>query len=105
VVASLSTTGYSVITGAREPRHHTAPTAMTSQQVKQAFAAAGIRVRVADQGLKFRVCTVNGASFDREVASAVAASVGLTDVLANLGGQYNQAHELIGYKPGAIVRA
>jgi len=77
---------------------------MTSQQVKQAFAAAGIHVRVANQRLNFRVCTVSGDPFDREAASAVAASIGLTDVLARPGGQYNQAHELIGYKPGAIVR-
>jgi hypothetical protein len=77
---------------------------MTSQQVKQAFTSAGIRVRVANQHLKFRICTLNGAPFDREAASAVAASIGLTDCFMRLGGQYNQSHELIGYKPAAIVR-
>ena len=78
---------------------------MNSQQVKEAFSAAGIKVRVADHGVKFRVCTASGAAFDREAASAAAASIGLTDVLAVPGGQFNQSHELIGYKPGAIRRA
>lgn len=75
---------------------------MNSQQIKQAFQAAGIKVRVADQGLKFRICTVGDVAFNREAASAVAASIGLTNTTAVLGGQFNQAHELIGYKPGAV---
>ena len=78
---------------------------MNSQQVKQAFQAAGIKVRVADLGIKFRVCTLGDVAFNRAAAAAVAASIGLTDVLASLGGQFNQAHELIGYKPGAVRQA
>ena len=77
---------------------------MNSNQVKQAFKAAGIKVRVADQGLKFRVCTLGDTAFDRAAAVAVAASIGLTDVFATLGAQFNQAHEMIGYKPGAVRR-
>ena len=75
---------------------------MNSQQVKQAFQAAGVKVRVADQGLKFRICTVSGAAFDRAAVAVAAAALGLTDVLARVGGNFNQAHEFIGYKPGAI---
>ena len=77
---------------------------MNSQQVKQAFKQAGISVRVADQGAKFRICTTSGDAFDQAHAADTAQSIGLTDVLGRLGGQFNQAHELIGYKPGAIRR-
>jgi hypothetical protein len=77
---------------------------MNSQQVKQAFKVAGLSVRVADQKLKFRICTVSGAPHDRAAAVACAAAIGLTDVFAVPGGQFNGAHELIAYKPGAIRR-
>ncbi len=75
---------------------------MDSKQVKAAFKDVGIKVRVADQGLKFRICTVGDTPFNHAEAKAVAASLGLTSSLAEPGGQINQAHELIGYKPGAI---
>ncbi|AKJ28805.1 hypothetical protein [Caldimonas brevitalea] len=76
---------------------------MDSKQVKAAFGAAGIKVRVADQGLKFRVCTQNSEPYaDRAAAKRVAASLGLTDVFAAPGGQFSQSHELIAYKPGSI---
>ena len=80
---------------------------MNSQQVKAAFAAAGIRVRVADQGLKFRICPLRDTdpAFDQPAALAVGASLGLTSVLLEAGGQFNTTRELIGYKPGAIRRA
>lgn len=77
---------------------------MNSQQIKSAFAAAGIRVRVADLGLKFRVCTQGDVAFDKSAAKAVAASIGLTDCLAIAGGQFNQAHEMVAFKPGAVRR-
>lgn len=77
---------------------------MNSQQVKTAFAAAGIKVRVADQGPKFRVCRLGEVAHDLAASAAVAASLGLTDVLGALGGQLNQAHELTCYKPGVIRR-
>lgn len=77
---------------------------MNSLQIKAAFAASGIRVRVADQGLKFRVCTLGDVAFNKDAARAVAASLGLTDSLAVAGGQFNQAHELVAYKPGAVRR-
>ena len=77
---------------------------MNSQQIKSAFAASGIRVRVADLGSKFRVCTLGDVAFNKEAARTVAASLGLTDCLAIAGGQFNQAHELVAYKPGAVRR-
>ena len=77
---------------------------MNSNTIKTAFQAAGIRVRVADQGPKFRVCTLGDTAFDQAAATAVAISLGLTDSLARLGGQFNQLHERVGYKPGAIRR-
>ena len=77
---------------------------MDSKQVKQAFKQAGISVRVADQGAKFRICTTSGVAFDKEGATDVAMSIGLTDVLGLPGGQFNQGHEMIGYKPGSVRR-
>lgn len=77
---------------------------MNSQQVKQAFKVAGLKVRVADQGHKFRVCQLGNAAFDKSRAVAVAVALGLTDSLAVAGAQFNQEHELIGYKPGAFRR-
>jgi len=32
---------------------------LNSKQVKAAFANAGIKVRVRDQGIKFRICTLD----------------------------------------------
>ena len=77
---------------------------MTSSDVKSAFAAAGIKVRVRDLRIKFRVCTVSGQPHDKKAAASVAASLGCTDVLGHSGAMFLQAHELIAYKPGAIVR-
>lgn len=76
---------------------------MTSQQVKAAFASAGIRVRVADLGLKFRICPLRDSypDFDQS-ARRVGASLGLTSSLLESGGQFNTTRELIGYKPGSI---
>jgi hypothetical protein len=79
---------------------------MNSQHVKATFAAAGIRVRVADLGLKFRVCPLRDTDpdFDQPAALAVGASLGLTSVLLEAGGQFNTTRELVAYKPGAIRR-
>lgn len=77
---------------------------MNSKSVKSAFANAGFRVRVADQGQKFRICTMSGDAFEAR-AIEVAASLLLTCPLGHLGGSFNQKHEMIAYKPGAIVRA
>lgn len=79
---------------------------MNSQQVKAAFATAGIRVRVADLGLKFRVCPLRDTDpdFNQPAALAVGTSLGLTSVLLEAGGQFNTARELVAYKPGAIRR-
>lgn len=77
---------------------------MNSTQIKASFASAGIRVRVADLGPKFRVCMLGNVAFDKDAASAVAVSLGLTDSLAVAGGQFNQPHEMVAYKPGAIRR-
>lgn len=75
---------------------------MNSQQVKAAFAAAGIKVRVADQGLKFRVCRLGEVAHDVQASNAVCASLGLTDCFGKLGGVLLQPHEMACYKPGAI---
>ena len=79
---------------------------MNSQHIKTAFAAAGIRVRVKDLGLKFRICPLRDTDpdFNQPAALAVGASLGLTSVLLEEGGQFNTTRELIGYKPGAIRR-
>lgn len=77
---------------------------MDSNQVKAIFKAAGLRVRVADQGLKFRVCQLGDIAFDRPSVSAIAAAAGLTDVSGLPGCCFNQCHELSAYKPGAIRR-
>jgi hypothetical protein len=81
--------------------HH--PT-MTSADIKAAYAAAGIKVRIRNFTRNFRVCTVNSTRFDHVAAAAVAASLGCTDVLGRPGCNFNQPHELFAYKPGAIVR-
>lgn len=76
---------------------------MNSKQVKAAFQQAGIRVRVADQGLKFRICRLDEQR--HEAASfAIAASLGMTDSLGARGAQVNQPYEMVAYKAGAIVR-
>lgn len=79
----------------------------TSQTVKAAFKAAGIRVRVADLGLKFRICPMTDADpdFAKADALAVVAALGCTSSLLDAGGQFNTARELVAYKPGAIRRA
>lgn len=78
--------------------------AITSQSVKAAFNKAGIKVRVRDFAMKFRVCpTVDGVKFDKEAVLAVAVELGLTDTCAKAGGQFNTGAEFIGYKPGKIV--
>jgi hypothetical protein len=79
---------------------------MDSKHVKATFAAAGIRVRVADQGMKFRICPLRATDpeFNQAEALAVGAGLGLTSVLLEAGGQFNTTRELVGYKPGAIRR-
>ena len=78
---------------------------MNSQQVKEAFKAAGIAVRVADLGAKFRICPASDKAADLGgSAVSVAASLGLTSSLCEAGGQFNTPRELIGYKPGTIRR-
>ena len=80
---------------------------MNSNQVKAKFAAAGIKVRVADLGGKFRVCRIAkpgvDLAHDKDASRAVAASLGLTDSGAELGGQFNQAHEMVAFKPGVAA--
>lgn len=76
---------------------------MISNQVKLAFKDAGMKVRVADLGLKFRVCLLGELRFDKDAATAVAAALGLTDIFGEPGAQFN-SYELIGYKPGAVIK-
>ena len=77
---------------------------MTSADIKAAYAAAGIKVRIRNFTRNFRVCTLDSTQFDHVAAAAVAASLGCTDVLGRPGCNFNQPHELFAYKPGAIVR-
>lgn len=74
---------------------------MNSKQIKDAFKAAGIKVRVANFGKMFRICRIEkpgvDLAHDQLESSKVAASLGLTDSIGNLGGQYNQPHELVTY--------
>ncbi len=78
---------------------------MNSKQVRAAFAEAGIKVRVADQGLKFRIFRVGDVAHDLQASCAVAAEMGLTDCFGKLGGALLQPHEMACYKPGIICQA
>ena len=84
---------------------------MDSKSVKLAFAEAGIRVRVADQGQKFRICTLSGKPAGQSAAEVsvamikVAASLRLTCPLGNPGGSFNQEHELIASRHGPASAA
>lgn len=76
---------------------------MNSQTVKAAFAAKGIKVRVRDFGLKFRICDASKA-LHGDAMQAVAVELGFTSAAGNAGGQWNTGMEFIAYKPGAVVR-
>ena len=76
---------------------------MTSKQVKDAFATAGVRVRVADQRNKFRICTTSGEPHDIATSLAVAASLGMTDCLGRPGGSF-EGYVMWSYKPNTIIR-
>lgn len=67
---------------------------MNSKQIKQAFAEAGIKVRVAAKLNKFRVCTLGDAVHDQEASKAVAVSLGFVDCFGKPGGNFNQLHEM-----------
>jgi hypothetical protein len=59
---------------------------LTSNQVKAAFAAAGLNVRVRDLGRQFRVCTLDRSrmkSYDALITT-VCAALGLTDVFGTV---------------------
>lgn len=78
---------------------------MNSAQVKEAFAAAGIKVRVKDLGGKFRICRIGDVAHVLADSNAVVSSLGLVDVFGKACGMLNQAHELVAYRPEAIRRA
>lgn len=77
---------------------------MTSNEIKSAFAAKGIKVRVkALHGARFRVCTIDGAP--HTIASqAILAEIGCTDATGIFGGNVNQRHEIFTTAPGVIRR-
>ena len=78
----------------------------TSQSIKAAFAQGGMNVRVRDISRAFRICpSRDNTPFDKSTAMAIAASLGLTCITGELGGQFNGSRELIGYKPGMVARA
>jgi len=74
---------------------------MNSQQIKNAFAEQGIKVRVKDLKIKFRICTIDE-SPHTEQSIQIVKMLGLTDVLGNGGGEISQEHELIAYKECVI---
>ncbi|MBB4517338.1 hypothetical protein [Paraburkholderia fungorum] len=77
--------------------------AITSLDVRQAFRAAGMRARVADLGMKFRICDLDRSQYGAEV-ERVARTLKFTDSLGHPGGQWNTSTEFVAYKPGKIVR-
>jgi len=76
---------------------------MKSADVVAAYKGEGLKARVRDLGLKFRICDVKRSTHRAQVEK-IATQLGLTDALGRLGGQWNQDHEFIGYKPGSIRR-
>jgi hypothetical protein len=69
---------------------------MNSNDVKQAFKAAGLKVRVADQGQKFRICTTDR-SAHTAAAIDLAASLGLKGSCGPRP-DIQQPHEMVAYK-------
>jgi hypothetical protein len=77
---------------------------MTANEIKAAFAAWNIKVRVKTlNGRGFRICTVDG-SAHTDVSQTIAASLGLTNSAGILGCFVNQAHEMFAYAPGRFIR-
>lgn len=72
---------------------------MTSNDIKAAFNAAGIKVRVANHGAKFRICVLGDKPHTAD-SQTVAASLGLTGTDGKPGGDIQQPHEMVAYKPG-----
>ncbi|WP_176000290.1 hypothetical protein [Burkholderia vietnamiensis] len=78
-------------------------TAVTSVDVRQAFRTAGMKARVADLGMKFRICDLDKSQYGTEV-ERVARALKFTDSLGHPGGQWNTSTEFVAYKSGKIVR-
>jgi hypothetical protein len=77
---------------------------MNAATIKNAFAAANIKVRVKTlNNSGFRVCTVDGSAHG-EASQKVAAELGMTNSAGILGGNINQAHEMFTYAPGKFRR-
>lgn len=74
---------------------------MTSNDIKTAFAAAGIKVRVKSLVRNFRICTVDGSAHS-DNSQSIAASLGMTAANGRPGGSINQAHEMFAYAPGFV---
>lgn len=77
---------------------------MNSNEIKTAFAAFGIKVRVkALNAGGFRICTVDGSAHGESSQNA-AASILMTTASGTLGGNINQLHEMFAYAPGRFIR-
>ena len=76
---------------------------LTSKDIKEAFKAAGIKVRVRDLDNKFRICTLDETPHKPE-SFEVAKRIGLLNCWGLPGAIINQAYEMVGYKPGSIIR-
>jgi hypothetical protein len=79
---------------------------MTSQDVKEIFAAHGLKVRVRDLRNHFRICPVGRHEFPHYLIALIANAHGFTNVcgLPIDWASFNGYRELSAYKPGAIVR-
>jgi hypothetical protein len=79
---------------------------MNSKQVVSEFKAAGIKVRVRDFDIKFRIVGDAGCSRTQGATfQAIAARLGFTSAAGLPGGQFNTSCEFVAYKPGMVVRA
>nr|DAF77071.1 MAG TPA: hypothetical protein [Caudoviricetes sp.] len=77
---------------------------MTTDEIKKAFAAFGVKVRVKTlRAGGFRICTVDGSAHG-EASQQAAAFIKMTNSAGILGGNINQAHEMFAYRPGKFIR-
>ncbi|QIG67419.1 hypothetical protein EVB39_090 [Rhizobium phage RHph_TM3_3_9] len=77
---------------------------MTSNEIKAAFAARNVKVRVkALRNGGFRICTIDGSAHG-PASQSIAAELRMTNSAGILGGNINQAHEMFAYAPGVFRR-
>jgi hypothetical protein len=80
---------------------------MISKELVSVFAAAGLKVRVANvqQGRVHRVCPRTPGEFSREAIASVLVAQGYTNVLGKpVEARDVSAREVFAYKPGMVRR-